>query len=419
MKHIDSEEISKNWTILLSGVIGVGLGVSGIFMYTPGLFFAAFEQEIGLSKTQFGLAFFFCTLALSIFNPFAGYLVDKFGSRRPALAGLLGLSVGFILAALLIQSVALYLLMQTLICILAVTSGPISFTKAVSEVFVKNRGLALGVMMSGIGISAAILPPVLSEIIAAYGWRWGYYLLACVALLGVVLVFVLFKPAPATPSTKSSTTPPKTPSPASPNTTERYASNPAFWLLMAAFSTMALAFAGLLPHFVPMLIDFGLSPLAAGKIAALIGIAVVASRLVVGWLLDHLDPRKVAASVCLICITGCAVLLLLGVGGAHVSALALGIAMGGEIDIIGFFTARYFSLSIFGRVYGRLYAAFILLAGLGPLWVGFSVDYSGNYQFALTACMLLLCLSIILFMSLPQSAKQTSRITPAVAPTIE
>lgn len=393
MKAINTEELTKGWKLLISGMVGVGLGVSGIFLYTPGLFFSSFEQEIGLTKTQFGLAMLLSTIALSVLNPFVGFLIDKFGSRRPAIGGLLGLGLGFFLAAILVKSVPLYLTMQMLICALAVTSGPISFTKAVSAVFIKSRGLALGIMMSGIGISAAILPPVLSQVIESGGWREGYYFLSGIAITGAAIIFLLFKPTISTEhiSQQCNDIP-----------TERYANNPVFWLLIAAFSIMALAFAGLLPHFVPMLMDFGMTPLEAGKTAGLIGVAVIVSRLLVGWLLDKLDPRKVAVAICLICLTGCAVLLMLGVGGAAVSALALGFAMGGEIDIIGFFTARYFSMSIFGRVYGRLYAAFILLAGVGPLWVGYSVDTTGNYQFALISCMALLSVSMVLFMCLPR-----------------
>ncbi len=70
--------------------------------------------------------------------------------------------------------------------------------------------------------------------------------------------------------------------------------------MAATFAMMSLSFAGLLPHFVPMLGDEGLTPVSAGRIAGEIGLAVIASRLVVGYLLDRVFAPHIAIVICLV-----------------------------------------------------------------------------------------------------------------------
>ncbi len=75
---------------------------------------------------------------------------------------------------------------------------------------------------------------------------------------------------------------------------------------------MSLSFGGLLPHFVPMLIDAGLDPVSAGRIAGEIGLAVIVSRVVVGLLLDRVFAPRVAIAMCLVGATGGLTMFLSG-----------------------------------------------------------------------------------------------------------
>ena len=146
---------------------------------------------------------------------------------------------------------------------------------------------------------------------------------------------------------------------------------------------MSLSFGGLLPHFVPMLMDAGLDPIAAGRTAGEIGLAVIASRMVVGFLMDRVFAPRVAIVICIVGATGGVALLFGGAPYASVTAIALGLALGAELALMGFLVARYFGLAEFGRIYGWLYGAFIFASGLGPLWVGAVRDATGTYSIAL------------------------------------
>lgn len=172
-------------------------------------------------------------------------------------------------------------------------------------------------------------------------------------------------------------------------------------MLLLAFGAMALSFAGLLTHFVPMLREAGLDPRTAGSIAGLIGASVIVSRLIVGWLSDRLEAPRIAAVCCALCAVGCLALAWQGATLAWIGAIALGTAMGAEADLIGYLTARYFGMANYGRLYAVQYASFMLMGGLSPLWVGALADATGGYSAPLVVTALGLLVAIALFLRLP------------------
>jgi len=332
--------------------------------------------------------------------------VDRWGARRPAIAGLVLLALGFASLGTFVHSIGSYLLLQSLVAFAGAASGPIAYTKIIGATFQKHRGLALGLTMTGIGCSAAAVPPVLSSIIAAHGWRVGFFALSVVPLVGALATALLIPRqtagAPATPNASGAADGPpiEMPAPA----TGQWIRSRVFWVMAAAFAMMSLSFAGLLPHFVPMLTDARLTPIAAGRVAGEIGLAVIASRLVVGFLLDRMFAPRIAIAISVITAAGCVVFIVNGVAAASLTAIALGFAIGAELDLMGFLVARYFGLPEFGRIYGWLYCAFIFASGLGPLWVGALRDATGNYTLALALSAGGLVLACAGFLMLPRYA---------------
>ena len=137
-----------------------------------------------------------------------------------------------------------------------------------------------------------VVPPVLAAVVATRGWQAGYIALGVVALIGIVPALTL--PAGRSLETRGADVA---------KTAEMR--SPTFILLLLSFGMMALAFAGLLPHFVPMLRDGGMDARSAGALAGVIGASVIVSRVVVGWLADRIDAPRIAATCCALCALGC------------------------------------------------------------------------------------------------------------------
>jgi MFS family permease len=384
----------RSWASVLAGaVVGCATGISALLLYTNGLFVAGLSQEFGLTRTQFGFGVLLVTLALAAANPLVGWAVDRFGARGPALVGLLLLSAGFASLGTLVVSVTSYLLLQSFVAFVGAASGPIAYTKVIGATFDRRRGFALGLTMTGIGISAAAIPPLLAWVIAAHGWRTGFFVLALFPLLGVLATALLIPGGRTNAPTRS---------PTASQASSGWIRSRTFWVLAAGFAMMSLSFAGLLPHFVPMLLDGGLTPVAAAGIAGEIGLAVIASRLLIGLLMDRLFAPHLAIAICVIAASGFVILIAYGISAASITAITLGFAMGAELDLMGFLVARYFGLAAFGRIYGWLYGAFIFASGLGPLWVGALRDSTGHYTLSLTFSVAGLVIAGAIFLLLPR-----------------
>jgi MFS family permease len=391
---------APGWPRSLSGaVLGSATGVSALLMYTNGLFVAGLTQDYGLTRVQFGFGVLLVTMALAVANPLVGWLVDRFGAKWLSVAGLLFLSLGFASLGAFISSVNSYFLLQVLVALAGAASGPIAYSKVINETFSRHRGIALGITMTGIGVAAAFIPPALANVIADLGWRSGYYALAAVPLVGAALTAVLLPSRHAVGAQGSAVR-------AGTTAGLDWARSPVFWMLAGTFAMMSVSFMGLLPHFVPMLGDAGIDPRAAGKLAGQIGLAVIASRMLVGFALDRYFAPRIAIAISLVAAAGNLVFYFLGADYAWLTAIAIGLALGAELDLMGFLIARYFGLAQFGKIYGWLYFAFIFASGIGPLWVGAVRDSTGNYSIALVASVIGLLVSCVGFLLMPRYPDQ-------------
>lgn len=390
------QEFRRAWSVLLAAAFGAGVGLSSLLNYTSGLFVKDLGAAIHLSRTQFGLAFFLATVAMAAAMPVIGMMVDRFGPRRPAMFGAAGLSLCYLALGLLTTSVTSYIVLMVLLGVCGSASTTVGFTRAVTSWFEAGRGLALGLTQAGIGIAAIIIPPLVILTINAHGWRSGYIALAAIAALGIVSALGLrLREKPATEPLEGT----------SEDGFRAVRQSRLFRLQFAAFVGMMLCFSGLLVHFVPILRDMGRPPAEAAGYAAMIGISVLLSRLAIGWLADMVHTPWLAGIATAIGATAC---LMLASGESllvPLAAVALGIAMGAELDLLGYLTARHFGLAVYGRAYAWQYGGIVLAAGISPAWLGWMADRTGSYRAGLITSAVLALGVIGLFLALPRSKR--------------
>jgi len=125
-----------------------------------------------LSENEFGQHWALvvvCAIALALVSPLVGAIVDRYGLVRPVAASLLGLSIGFLLLGLYVQSVTTFVILAILQALLGSASSPLAYTRAINTVFDKQRGLALGFALSGTGIAAMLGPKIVGNLIETLG----------------------------------------------------------------------------------------------------------------------------------------------------------------------------------------------------------------------------------------------------------
>ena len=63
--------------------------------------------------------------------------------------------------------------------------------------FDRRRGLALGIALAGVGLGAALIPPLAQAVITNYGWREAYLAIGGVVLLiSLPLIIVFLRDSP-------------------------------------------------------------------------------------------------------------------------------------------------------------------------------------------------------------------------------
>ena len=389
-------EFSRHWLLVLVCAVGIGVGVSSLPFYTQGLFIEAWIADFGWTRAQASLGILGSTLALAAVLPFIGSIVDRYGLVTPVMISLLGLSLAYVLLGMFVQSIATFVILAMLQAILGSASSPLAYTRAINAVFNKQRGLALGVALSGAGVAATFGPTLISNAIDAFGWRGAYYAMALFTLVvGAVIVLVLSRLNGAKTAVNIDI------EAANRDFLVAKASR-TYWTIMAAIFCLSLGLGGLMIHFVPILLDVGFATNAAVKIAGVIGIAVVLGRLLVGFAVDRIFAPRVAIAILLACISGVLALALLGSVVAVPAAFVIGFSVGAEVDLIGYLVARYFGMHAYGQIYGRQYSTFLIATGLSPVILGAVRDATGTYTASLFTAAAFMVISAALFAKLPK-----------------
>ncbi|SCK37317.1 Cyanate permease [Variovorax sp. HW608] len=392
-------EFSRGWLVLLACLIGVTAGFSSTYFYSSGLFLVPVAKELGLTRGQVSMSPLFCYLTAAVVAPVIGRAVDRFGPIMISLVSGLGLSLGFFLLANFTQSLSTFIALSMLIAILGAGTTAVSFSRMIVATFRKRRGVAFGIMLTGPGVGAILIPALLLPYLAEAGWRSAYQALGIVVLVACAVVGCILYTQRALIAAGSK----DAASSEVPNASVRtiWLSAP-FLLLGGIFLLAALGVISVVVHFVPMLVDAGITAASAAKLASSIGFAVIFGRLLTGYLLDKIDAELIALGMFGLVVVGLALLALGGSAMALPGAVISGLAVGAEIDLLAFLTARYFTVRSYGTAYGGIFGLFLIGGAIGPGMTGKLYDITGSYKvplicaigFMAVACILLYALRV-------------------------
>jgi len=159
---------------------------------------AAKEQisgELQLSDTQFGWVISAFALGYALFQVPAGQLADRFGPRK-ALAVLVILWSGF--TALTGAAWGFVSLLVFRFAFGAAEAGamPACAKTVYSWLPIAERGIAQGINLSGTRVGAALALPGLAWMLATFGWRETFLIMAAIGLLWVLAWYALFRDRP-------------------------------------------------------------------------------------------------------------------------------------------------------------------------------------------------------------------------------
>lgn len=390
-------EFKRGWAVLLGAFIGSGVGLASMVYYSTGIWIRPWQEEFGWTRAEIGLQQSISVVVMMLLAPLVGRLIDRYGLRRVTAICLFG--YGLFLAVFPFMSGALLVLYALSFgyAIFGVGTTGIAFTRAVNAFFIKNRGLALGICLTSTGIMAFAMPRFMTPYVAEHGWRAGFWVMFAIVMISVPIVYFLLRDAPEDEDGAQAQA-------LTGQTFNEAIRTVTFWKVASIFFLISTAILGLIPAFIPLLQDAGLTAKQAGQLGAALGLSVMVARLFIGFIIDRVFAPYVAA-VAFSCVAlGCLALGLGGIEYAMVAAIALGFAVGAEVDLIGYFTARYFGLAHYGAIYGLQYSIFIFGAAIGPVYTGYIWDVTGNYDLALIIAAALMVPVVIIALTLPRFA---------------
>src|SRR5215470_16817977 len=140
--------------------------------------------EYQLSDVQVGWIFSAFLLGYALFQIPGGWLGDRFGPRRVLACAVCWWSVFTVVTALagdwflasLIGVVGSFIVVRVLFS-LGEGAGVPNYNRVVTNwIAPQERGLALGLVLSGNSLGLALTPPLVAWIMVTWGWRAAFYL---------------------------------------------------------------------------------------------------------------------------------------------------------------------------------------------------------------------------------------------------
>jgi predicted MFS family arabinose efflux permease len=398
-----AQEWRSGWTLVLAA--SMGFSFFSILLAASGLFMGPLTQEFGWSRTLLSSGPSIAVTVTAVLSPLFGILIDRYGSRRLVLPGLILTMLSIAAFSRANGSAVQWLVLWAVFGIVAVSIKSTAWTAAVLGVFQRSRGLALGLTLSGTALAQAAVPPLGNWLIGAFGWRGAFVWLA-LGWGGItfLLCLLFFFDARDRLKAKSAQTIARVHAPVLTGLTPQQAlRDSALWRVGISNFVVMLMTIGLSIHLFPILTEAGVSRTSAAWLTSLAGVAGFAGKLATGALLDRFKPNLIGG----ITLGVTAVVFLLLMKGVRsptliiVAMLVNGYAFGTKTQITGFLTASYGGMKHFGVIYGVMAALMALASGLGPMLAGFIYDHMGGYEPFLLIGAMGCALSGVLMLTLP------------------
>jgi MFS family permease len=381
-----TEGSTRHWIVI--GVLFVSwFMVWGGGANTGPVFFVPVLKTFGWSRTRLSFGYAVAAFSAGAAGPLIGWLVDRFDVRKVMVAGVAMVVCGY-LALAHTHAYGQFVLINLGLGLGFVACTGIPASKVVANWFEARRGMAMGVMLSGASIGGAIFTPVMARVIAGYGWRGAYVVLAVlIGAITIPLLTVFLRSRPdaeaAAPSAEREAAPMAPITLAGLEIKEALVSRSLWLIALAQFITFSL-WSGLGQHFVAYLVSIGYTAQFSSQMLGMFYLITTGGTLLSGPISDRITARYAFALTSIVS----AFSMLLMLGSRQIAALAAYVAVGGMmcgasgvlmplliLEALGM--KRYGALMGISGIFGTLgFAA-------GPVVTGRIFDLTGSYAGAL------------------------------------
>jgi OFA family oxalate/formate antiporter-like MFS transporter len=355
--------------------------------YSFGAFLPSLQHDFAASRGSVSLVFAIAGFLYFGLGVISGPLADRWGARRFAIIGMILIATGLAFASVARSLNEVYAA-YSLGVGLGIGCAYVPAVAAVQRWFVRRRGFASGLAVSGIGVGALVAPPVAAILIEFLGWRGTYLALGIFTLVaGVGLAFLIEDDprkrglAPDGEVMSGGAQPPPGAAPG----VWSIVTSPRFIGLYGACFICAFGLFVPFVHLVPYALDRGIPQASAVLLIGAIGVGSTAGRFLLGDLADRLGH----AFSFLVMFVGMglsfAIWLFAGsFGPLAIFALVFGV-YGGFVALAPAVVIDYFGAQNASTIIGILYTSVAFGTLIGPSAAGYAFDLSHSYTLPIVA----------------------------------
>jgi MFS family permease len=377
---LSGPRIFHGWLVVAAAFVVTFVGFGSA--YTFSAFVEPLQRDFGASRGSVSLVFSLAGFLYFGLGIVSGPLADRFGSRPFAVAGMILTGLGLAAASAAENLLQVYLAYGLGVG-LGVGCAYVPAIGAVQRWFVRRRGLASGLAVSGIGVGTLVMPPLASLLIGTLGWRGTYLALGALAVvLGGGLAMLIendpggrgLGPDGDPPLSHAVSAKPQGAAVSEAVRSIRFVS------LYAA--CLICSFGVFVPfvHLVPYARDHGIAASSAVLLLGVIGVGSTAGRFFLGGLADRMG-RELSL---LLMFVGMALALVIWAVATTVwplvaFAFVYGVFYGGWVAVLPAVVMDYFGGRNVAGLIGILYTSVAFGTLVGPSAAGFAFDFSHSY----------------------------------------
>jgi MFS family permease len=386
--------IHYGWIIV--AVLFVSLLTAAGVRSMPSVLILPLEAEFGWDRAAIGLAVSINLVLFGFSGPIVGRWMDRSGPRVVALSAVTLLTVGALGTTVMTQVWQLDLFWGVIVGSGAGGLAMVMVASAVNRWFVERRGLVSGILGTASSTGQIIFVPLIMWLSVTYGWRIGVFI-AVALLLGVILPLLLFvfrdDPQqvglrPYGESTDAAKRAEQTALRAESTPMSQVLRTPDFWWMTSGLFVCGYTANGLIgTHFISHVAEHGVNQVTAAGIFGLMGGVNILGTIASGMLADRVKNRRLLLAS-FYGFRGFSLLLLPFLTEPWmltIFAVLYGLNWFATAPVNQLLAADIFGRRSVGQVYGWMFFAHQIGAGIAATLAGMVHNWYGNYTISFLA----------------------------------
>ena len=384
------------WLVLITGLVMVIATVP--LFHAMAVWAVALELHFGWTRAQLGLALTLTRVESGLIGPLEGYLVDRVGTRKMVLIGLLILGGAWIFFSRT-DSLWMFYVAYVLMAVGQGLGSWIPLMTMLNKWFTRRRSSAIGWANVVSRFGALLLVPAIAWAVADAPGRIGWQMTALILGIGILVLAAplssLLRNDPKDYGEVADGGPVRSPAgaagpnsaPSQPRQQEMTATEalrtPAFWLIAFGHGFTSMVILAIMTHLGLLMVDKGFTGQDAGWVVSVYTGVAMFFQLVGGYAGDRMSKRVALAFFT--CVQAAGVLILVVAQTLpmfYLFGILFGAGFGGRNPLTVAIRADYFGTGSFGKILGFSTVPMNLLLLIASPFAGWMYDRYGSYDLA-------------------------------------